>query len=140
MISKILVPVDGSENANKALEHALSLAKKYDSKVTLIHIVMRPKYAFEMATATAELSSALLAEGREILKKTQEISNRFGVPTESKLVEGNAAEEILRVADSEQSDLIVLGSRGLSAVKSFFLGSVSSRVSQHAKCPVLIVK
>lgn len=139
MISKILVPVDGSEHANKAMQYALDLAKKYEAKVTLIHIVARPLYAYDAAIAV-DVSSSLLAEGREILRRAQEMLDRLGFSAESKLVEGNPAEEILRLADSEQSDLIVMGSRGLNPVKAFFLGSVSNRVSHYAKCPVLIVK
>ena len=49
-------------------------------------------------------------------------------------------EEILRAAADEKADLIVLGSRGLSQVKAFLLGSVSDKVSHHAKCPILIVR
>ncbi len=63
-----------------------------------------------------------------------------GIPVETRLKQGVPAEELLRAAVDEKVDLIVLGSRGLSQVRAFFLGSVSDKVSHHARCPVLIVK
>src|SRR5262249_49245080 len=53
---------------------------------------------------------------------------------------GNVADEILKVADKEKADMIVLGSRRLSTAKGFLLGSVSHKVVQHAKCPVTVVR
>ena len=142
MISKILVPVDGSEHANKAVQYALDLAEKYEATITLIHVAARLIYAYGAihGAVSVESDSSLLAEGNEILKRTRKMSDRFGVSIESKLVDGNAESEILKLADSEQFDLIVMGSRGLNPVKAFFLGSTSNRVSHHVKCPVLIVK
>ena len=145
MISKILIPVDGSEHANKALQYALDLAEKYDATITIVHVAARLIHAYGAihGAVSIESNASLLAEGNEILKRAREMANGSEVSIErieSKLVEGNAAEEILKMADSEQFDLIVMGSRGLNPIKAFFLGSTSNRVSHHAKCPVLIVK
>ena len=62
-----------------------------------------------------------------------------GVPYAFRLETGHPAEVIVRLAETDGFDLVVLGSRGLGGVKEFLLGSVSNRVSHHARCPVLIV-
>ena len=138
MFSKIVVPVDGSRYADKALRYASDLAKRYGSSVTLIHVVATRVYA--MAEVGVLISKDLDKEGKEILKRSQELASSLGISANTKLVSGVPAEEILRFAESEKFDLIVMGSRGLSEVKAFLLGSVSDKVSHHAKCPVLIVR
>jgi len=138
LFSRILVPVDGSGYAENAVRHASDLARKYGSSVTLIHVVATKVYA--MAEVGVLISKDLEKEGKEILRKSQELASSLGISANTKLASGVPAEEILRFADSEKFDLIVMGSRGLSEVKAFLLGSVSDKVSHHAKCPVLVVR
>ncbi len=138
MFSRILVPVDGSRYAENAIRHASDLAGKYGSSVTLIHVVATRVYA--MAEVGVLISKDLEKEGMEILRKSQELASSLGISANTRLVSGVPAEEILRFAESEKFDLIVMGSRGLSEVKAFLLGSVSDKVSHHARCPVLIVR
>ena len=142
MFSNILIPIDGSEYADKAFRYALNLAEKYKSKVTLIYVVQRPVFAYTEYEAQAVLESikGLEEEGKEILKRGKKIAEGFNIETTSKMLKGDPSEEILRLIDEERIDLIVIGSRGLSRVKAFFLGSVSDKVSHHATCPVLIVR
>lgn len=142
MFSKILVAVDGSEYADKALQQALDIALKYHSKLTLVHVVAKKVYAYGLPEGPVVLTSPedLEKEGEKILRKSLETAKRLGVSADTKLIRGNPAEEILRLVDSEKFDLIVMGSRGLSGVSAFLLGSVSDKVSHHAKCPVLIIK
>ncbi len=64
----------------------------------------------------------------------------MGVPYQSRQKVGQPASEIVRVAEEEGCDLIVLGSRGLSGVQAFLLGTASDCVAHHARCPVLVVK
>jgi len=78
--------------------------------------------------------------GREVLNRSQLIAEKSGVRAKTRLVIGHPAEEIARIANEEGFDLLVVGSRGLSTVKAFLLGSVSEKLSRLAKCPVLIVK
>ena len=142
MYNKILVPLDGSAYSEKALDHAVDLARKYSSKVVLLHVVARIIYAFaETYGDLAAVSSREMAEeGKKILAKAQEKLAAQNIPVESKLSHGNPAEEILKAYEENNIELVVIGSRGLGGIKAFFLGSVSSRVSRYAKCPVLIVK
>jgi len=106
--------------------------------VTVIHVVATRVYA--VTEVGVLISKDLEKEGKEILKRSQELASSLGISTNIKLASGVPAEEVLHFADSEKFDLIVMGSRGLSGVKAFLLGSVSDKVSHHAKCPVLIVR
>jgi len=128
----------------KALEFAIDLAKKYRSQLVLVHVVMRQIYAINPPEAGILAGTAIVreleAEGKAILAKGEETVKAQGLPVEVRLRQGVPAEELLRAAADEKADLIVLGSRGLSQVKAFLLGSVSDKVSHHAKCPILIVR
>jgi nucleotide-binding universal stress UspA family protein len=79
------------------------------------------------------MESALSKRHRQSFKQREVDTNTF-------LVHGLPADEIVKKAETERYDMIVIGSRGRTAAKSFLLGSVSNRVSHQAKCPVLIVK
>ena len=138
MFSKVLVPVDGSSYAENAVRYASDLAKGYGSSVTLIHVVATRVYA--MAEVGLLIGKDLEKEGKKILKRSEELADSLGISTNTIIVSGVPAEEILRFTESEKFDLIVMGSRGLTEVKAFLLGNVSDKVSHHAKCSVLIVK
>ena len=136
--------LDGSEFSLNALEFAIDLAKKYQSRLILVHVVIRQIYAINPPEAGILAGTAIVreleAEGKAILAKGEEIVKTQRIPVETRLKQGVPAEELLRAAADEKVDLIVLGSRGLSQVKAFLLGSVSDKVSHHAKCPALIVR
>ncbi len=137
MFAKILVPIDGSPHADKAIRCAADLSKRYGSKLILLHVIPVRVYAF--AEVGAVLSEDM-EEGEEILRRGMELARSLGAEADQRLKRGIPAEEILRAAEEERVDLIAIGSRGLSGVKAFLLGSVSDKVSHHAKCPVLIVR
>ena len=136
--------LDGSEFSMKALEFAIDIAKKYQSQLILVHVVIRQIYAINPPEAGILAGTAIVreleAEGKAILAKGEEIVKAQSIPVETRLKQGVPAEELLHAAADEKVDLIVLGSRGLSQVKAFLLGSVSDKVSHHAKCPALIVR
>ena len=138
MFSKILVPIDGSKYSDKALDYALDLAKKYSAQLILIHVVTRTIYYFTDGVPSGLAYQELEHEGEMILAKGDEIVKAKGIPSRTELLSGNPAEAVIK--ESENVDLIVIGCRGLTGIKAFFLGSVSSRVSRYARCPVLIVK
>ncbi len=145
MIAKILVPLDGSEYADRALNYAIELAKKFQSEILLVHVV--PTTSAFMAGSGAldaplvtDLSNHLEESGRSLLASAEGRLGDASVKTSTRIVSGNPANEILRIAKDEKADLIVMGDRGLGAVERFFLGSVSDKVSSHSACPVLLVK
>jgi len=144
MFSKILVAVDGSSFAERALKCAVDMSKKYNSELIIVHVVLRRFYAVTPSEAgvlaTTVFVKEMEAEGREIMNKAEAYAKAEGVRYECKLLQGVPADEIVKTAQNENVDLIVVGSRGLTEVRAFLLGSVSDKVSHHAKCPTLIVK
>jgi len=145
LFNKIVVPLDGSEYANRALEIAMELAGKYSASLVLIHVVPAASALItgpEVSSAPIllNLSSELEESGRRLLEEGAKKAQAGGIQVSTVLEHGNISDNIIRVADSEKADLIVMGERGLGAVARFFLGSVANKVSHHAKCPVLIVK
>ena len=77
---------------------------------------------------------------REIIKDAVQVLADAGIDHEIVLLHGRPADEIIRYATESEADLLVMGSRGLGALREFALGSVSHKVLTHAKCPVLVVK
>lgn len=140
MFEKILLAVDGSEHALHATKKAAELARALKPKELRVVVVYDPipMYLGEPNMQIAITSRKGEAEG--ILEKAlQEIGD---VPCEihSAIIEGEAAEAIIDVANTRKSDLIVMGSRGLGRLAGLVLGSTSQKVVAHAPCPVLIVR
>ncbi|MEM4389109.1 MAG: universal stress protein [Candidatus Micrarchaeia archaeon] len=135
----ILVPTDGSPAANDALEKALELAKKFKSKLIAINVI--EPVSWTIATTDALLLEARAQEWQKAtLESALQRARRKGVRIKTVALRGNIAEEIVSYAKKARCDLIVMGSRGLSATDRFLLGSVSDRVLHHAPCSVLIVR
>ncbi len=150
MIIKILVPVDGSEHSDRALNFALDLAEKYSAKITLLNVaqpvidygpmlVTQPMLPPEsMPIYVKEIEDAHKRLLTEAVKKAKKAKPDLSI---SKiLTDGRPADRIVEIAKKENFDLIVMGSRGTGGIKKFFLGSVSDRVADEASCPVLLVK
>jgi len=137
MISRILVAVDGSQHADKALEYASNLARKTGARLLIVHV------AEEFRNIGYSITKELEQRNRAMLQKYQskakKLVKRKNVNTIE--VKGNdIGEEILRTADKKKIDTIVVGSRGIRENKEFLLGSISYKVSHYAKCPVIIVR
>lgn len=141
MFAKILVGLDGSPYSNKAFIYALEVAKRFNAKITAIYVIVRPLHLYgdEGVVLSEPPDKRLEEEGEKILRKAKEQASNEGVELDTVMASGDPSEEILKLSKQDY-DLLVLGSRGLSRVKAFLLGSVSGRVSHYSKCPVLIVK
>jgi len=139
LITSILVPVDGSDPAEKALNYALNMAEKHDAKVEILTVIDEVKMAPDWAR---EYSEKLREQSEEALTSTfsKAVKQKPNIKISKCLAEGYASEEILKCVEKGHHDLIVMGSRGMGLVRSLFLGSVSSRVVNQAEIPVLIVK
>jgi nucleotide-binding universal stress UspA family protein len=145
MFQKIMVCSDGSESAVKAAAAAGELARTAGSDLVLVHVFEVPLPPSLMPTesgyASLDFSPPPADVQEAIVRRTAERLKSAGIPFKDRREVAESAEQaILDAADEEEADLIVLGSRGLGAVQSFLLGSVSDRVAHHAKCAVLIVK
>jgi nucleotide-binding universal stress UspA family protein len=145
MFGKILVPTDGSEESQKALQMAISLAKKYESKVIVLYVVSLNTHEFaDLPTISVELSQQWVGElkniGIQVIDNIKQTVSFDGVEYSTLLELGNPAVEICKVAKNENIDLIVMGSRGLGSFGKIIIGSVSNKVLQLAECPVLITR
>ena len=150
MFTKILIASDGSEGAHRAAQAGAEIARRFNAPVTVLHVFSPPPVlASYGAGIPAEMVSgavdpALIEQwaqsaGQAVAERTEDALRDAGVSYTFRQEIGHPADRIVRVAEHEKCDLIVIGSRGLSGVKEFLLGSVSSRVSHHAPCAVLIV-
>ncbi|NWF87397.1 universal stress protein [Candidatus Bathyarchaeota archaeon] len=155
LFEKILVPLDGSEHSLKALEVATQIAKKFNGKITLIHVysvtpgpilmpepttltpsgfpVMAPAEISKVVDATRKAGNRILDDGEQKVKAE-------GIQVEKMLIEGHTVQEIVRTAKEGKFDLIVIGARGVSHIRELLLGSVTDGVIHHASSPVLVVK
>ena len=140
-----MVPLDGSEFADKALDYAIEIAKKFSSELLIVHIVQSTT-AFVTGpevlgpSLVLDLRNQLDESGRRILTAGEAKAKKAAVNVTLRMEYGNPADKILNMVKDEKIGLIVIGHRGLGAAARFFLGSVSDKVSRHATCPVLIVK
>jgi nucleotide-binding universal stress UspA family protein len=136
--NNILVAYDGSDHSRTALVTAVRIAQCFHGKLTILH-------AFDKVPLilgdeeTERFIERAMSKGRDKLAEATLQLHDIGVEFNTVIVEGPAAEAILRVAEVEGCDLIVMGSRGLGMVQGLLLGSVSYRVLHHATIPVLIV-
>lgn len=137
-IKRILVPVDGSETAERAIEQAIELAKVCDAKLDFLYVANINQLAINACLSDAILDAVTKA-GNVILDRALEKVPQ-GVKSEGFSETGSPAVVILDFANSENSDLIIMGSRGLGVVKGVLLGSVSQHLVEQAKCPVMVVK
>lgn len=128
---KILVPVDGSEPNIKAIEEAKAMALKSESKIILLHVV----------DVDYLLDHSILNELKEQKAKIlNEAYERFiGLDVEKYLILGDPAEEIIKKAKEDDVDLIIMAKRGLTGLKRYLIGSVTSKVVTHTEVPILVL-
>lgn len=144
MLDKILVPIDGSEAAWHALQYACNLGERFDSIITVVHVI-QPHYTLPTVALHSQIPflSVNIEEVEETGYKLIELAKAemSNYPQVETLLElGHPAERILSLVKSGDYNLIVIGSRGLSGISEFFLGSISATVSQYSTIPVMIVK
>jgi nucleotide-binding universal stress UspA family protein len=139
MFHKILVGIDGSPASEKALAAAVDLAAHYQADLIAISVAEVPQVV-GLVDEVDELRQSAEAQLREIGAAAVEYARSRGVVMRSIVVRGHAADAIVRYAESEGVNLIVLGQHGHSRISRFFLGSTTDRVSEHSPCSVMIVK
>jgi nucleotide-binding universal stress UspA family protein len=153
MMKKILVPIDGSESADKALNLALDIARNYKAEVEILHVI--PKISATLTPYPVMSGSPAISpnwiddyykeaqiESRKMLTEAMKLAQSKGedLKIKPKLDKGRPSDIIVAEAEDEDFDLIVMGSRGLGGIKEYILGSVSNQVIHESKSPILIVK
>lgn len=138
---KMLVPIDGSKNSERALIEAKRLAECQGGEITLMTVVKPLIVPYFGNTELARLDQKNIETAKELLlTKAKKEFEQSSVKVKTKLKKGNPAEEILNEVEANDYDLIVMGSRGLGTFSKTLLGSVSSRVLNHTRINVLIVR
>jgi nucleotide-binding universal stress UspA family protein len=139
MFKRILLAVDGSDHAVRAARVAADLARSMKSELRVV-IAYEPIPPYLGEPNLQGAINARLKDAQNILQKA--VAAVGDVPDEihTELIEGNSAEAIIEVAKTRNSDVIVMGSRGLGRLAGLVLGSTSQKVVSHAPCPVLIVR
>ncbi len=146
MINKILVPVDGSKQSDKALEFACNLADKYGATLLIQHTVETTLHEHAMFMGSAGFAYDLDEEeihkaGNVVIEAaTKIIDKHTHVTAETDIAHGSPALNIIQCVKDNDIDMIVMGSRGLSDLSGLLLGSVSHKVSHLADCTCVTVR
>ncbi|HET7855683.1 MAG TPA: universal stress protein [Gaiellaceae bacterium] len=142
---RIVVGVDGSEHARRALDWAVREARLRGTSVVAVHayavppvyLAPEPVLATPPALPDPELIERLEGSGRKLLEEEVGRVDAEGVTIEQRVAAGSAADALVQAA--REGDLLVVGSRGLGGFRGLLLGSVGQQVAHHAPCPVVIV-
>ena len=143
---KILVPTDFSEYSNKALAQAVDIARKYNSKIYLLHVIDQGVQQCVVDYCLAdEVVKQIEKEGfntaqEKLKKELSKLSGMKGLDVEYDVKQGVPYDVILKEQREKEIDLIVIASHGKTGLMKYFMGSVAERVLRDAKSPVLLIR
>ncbi|MGD8474535.1 MAG: universal stress protein [Anaerolineae bacterium] len=143
---RILVPLDGSPLAERAIPLATALAEKFGSEILLLRVLDIPEptapaqHVEETIGWVREARAHAHEEARSYLDEWQRDVYRQGIAVRAMVRDRSAAEDILDVTDCEEIDLIVMSAHGKGGQARWTFGSVADKVTRHSPCPVLIVR
>jgi len=152
MFKKILIATDGSKHSEHAAKYGVDLAQLSNGSVTICYVAdvggYLPLgsipfgdagfYAIDPAVFNSLRDTALEA-GKKAAARIEKMATAAGVFSESRVLEGNPAAEILRLAREKSMDIIVIGSIGKTGLEKFLMGSVAEKVVRNSPVPVLVV-
>jgi nucleotide-binding universal stress UspA family protein len=141
-VKHILVPVDFSETSELAVDHAVSFAKLFNAKITLLNVVeylMFPNDIYAVSGVDAMRSQFNEESKRQLARMEQRLSNS-GLQIKSLIRTGRAAHEAVEAAKDLKVDLIVIGAHGYKGFTHVLLGSTAEKIVRLAPCPVLTVR
>ena len=147
MFEKILIATDGSKHSERAAAKGLEVAKLTGGSVTVLYIADMGRYILPIDASynisgeiIESMRGSVLEEGNAAVKRVEEMAKEAGVPFESKIIEGNPANDIIKFAEEGRANLIVIGGIGRTGLEKFLLGSVAEKVVRNSKVPVLVVR
>ena len=132
----ILVPVDFSADAGRALDRAVGLAQQFQARLTLLHVIYLPDAAeVNLAAYLRKVESEMEQEMAACEKRVADA----GVAVDARIVRGAPSPKIVETAAEQQVDLIVMGTHGRTGLQHLLIGSVAERVIRLAPCPVMVI-
>jgi nucleotide-binding universal stress UspA family protein len=143
---RILVPLDGSPLAERAIPLATALAAKFGSEILLLRVLdipepTAPTSHLEVTIGwVREARAQAHQEARSYLDAQQQKVHRQGIAVRALVRDRTPAEDILQVVDCEKIDLVVLSAHGQGGLARWTFGSVADKVARHSPCPVLVVR
>lgn len=142
MMKAILVPVDGSDSSTRAMKFAIEIARGHDDVVLHLLTVQAPIISGNVKRfiSTEAINSYYQEEGKKALMPAKLLLDETGISCEETIEVGPPARTIAEFAKKNHCDLVVMGSRGLGAVASLVLGSITTKVLHLVDIPVTLVK
>jgi len=148
-LKKILVPTDFSPNSKKALNYAVRLARTVQGRLLLLHVVEVPEFSGLLPEASSwqldyqEIRKTFDSAIQQADDKLNQLARRVAeekIEVEAKVCQGCPDEEIVKTAQEEEVDLIVITTHGYTGLKHFLLGSTAEKVVRIAPCLVLVLR
>jgi nucleotide-binding universal stress UspA family protein len=139
---RILVPTDGSEGVERAIEHAVEVATINDAEIHGLYVLSTDAYAgLGMESSWESVDQLLREDAADAVERVRELANGADadVPVETTIVEGKPSREIVRYAEDEGCDLVVMGTHGRGGLDRLLLGSVAESVVRASSIPVTTV-
>jgi len=138
-LDRVLVATDFSEVSEKALHHAVAIARRYGAKFYLVNIVSSHGFYLAGCEAIVQATDLALKETRHLESRLVKNGVLAGLRHEAVVASGNIWEELKRITAAECIDLIVIGTQGRSGLSKIVMGSTAENIFRHASCPVLTV-
>jgi nucleotide-binding universal stress UspA family protein len=145
-MKKVLVAVDGSGNSLRALEFALEMKKMCaDLQITALYVGpslsgLFPEAGMSTLLRQKDLDKEIEERAQKISEKVDEVAAPYGFEVEKAIARGDAGAAICKLAEEQNYDLVVVGTRGYGEIKNILVGSVSHKVIHLCPCPVVVVK
>ena len=140
MFKKILVPLDGSELAEKALKHAHALARALHAEVVLLSVVVFITQDFDVIPMEGAVSEEAIADAKRYLERAAGDLRRLGLKVTTRVKSGRVADTIIEYSEKHAVDLIVMSTHGRTGAARWLTGSVADRVVHKGQVPVLLVR
>jgi nucleotide-binding universal stress UspA family protein len=139
-VKKILVPFERSEYKKKIVAYAFSLSKAWNADVTALHVI-DVGYSRDEETKLESIQKAR-KPAEDLLNEVDLMANKQGFHIEKEVIEGNntVGKTITDYAKKNKMDLIVIGTKGMTAVEEYFFGSVTKEVLRYSHCPVFAIR
>jgi len=143
LFNNILVPTDFSDGSQKAMEYAVALARQYNARINLMHALevrFHPAYYAAGVESIFQLDPDIIPRVKTRLEAFMQSFDFSDIEIATTVTEGNSHTQIIKQAQEQKHDLIVMSTRGHDEIADYLIGSTTDRVIKGAPCPVLVTR